>query len=184
VTLRAQISRYIGGGAAAIFLARMNNTTDDEEGNAAIEAQAADAYDFARWDKGVAVSDLTRLAYKIAGGREEFHLYFSVKKTAALRRCVFAVLQCGGGWLEAGWDGAFYLTGSDGVRLDIAEDVTLPDYLTFGVSQGAKERAFYFKRINTLPGSPELGERILSACADAPPIGAFHTLYFYKGEST
>lgn len=184
VELRAQISRYLGGDAETLFLARMNGTTDDEEGNLAIEAQDAETYAFARWDKGLEVSDMTRLAYQIADGREAFHLYFSVKKTAALSRCVFAVLKCGDGWLEAGWDGAFYLTGSDGVRIAVEEDISLPDYITFGISQGAEERAFYLKHINTLPGSVESGERVLAGYADTPPIGAFNTLYFYKGETT
>lgn len=184
VVLRAQIARYVGGGTTALFLARLNETLTDEDGHEPVISQHADVFDFARFDKGLVVEDLTRLAYTYTSKVTKFGFIFNVKMMQDFNRCVLAVLKGDDGWLEIGWRrGAFYMDGSDGTTMSLAVPVEAPDYLTFGISQDDTARHLYIKSMNTLPVSIRAGftDNIYTASIDAPPIGVFTKVSFYKG---
>lgn len=186
VVLRAQIARYVGGGTTALFLARLNAVLTDEDGHEPVESQHADVFDYARFDKGLVVEDLTRLRYTYTSKVTQFGFIFNVKIMRDLGRCVLAILSGDAGWLEVGYDHGFYLRGSDGVRMDIDVDITAPDYLTFGISQGETTRSFYIKSMNTLPSASTIREGFTDSTyetsVETPPIGVFTDVSFYKGE--
>lgn len=184
VVLRAQIARFVGGGVTALFLARFNETLTDEDGHEPAISQHADVFDFARFDKGLVVEDLTRLAYTYTSKVTKFGFIFNVKMMQDFSRCVLAILKGNNGWLEIGWRrGSFYMDGSDGKSVQLSVPVEAPDYLTFGISQDDTTRHLYIKSMNTLPVSirAEFTDSIYTASIDAPPIGVFTKVSFYKG---
>lgn len=182
VSLKAQISRYVGGDSADIFMALLNGTLTDIAGKEPEEAQHADTYDYGRYDIGLKADDLTRLKYGFSNESSTFGFIFHIKIMNVPERTVFAKLTADdGGWLEVGYDGKFYIYGSDGKRAECEIAARAPDWLSIGITQSQTERSIYISNLNTMPTSGTgFEETVFTGSVEAAPIGIFSKIQFYK----
>lgn len=182
ISLRAQISRYIGGGTNDLFLAMLNGVLTDNNENEPIESQHANVYDYGRFDLGLVADDLTRLKYTFTNVSETFGFIFHLKIMNPMARSVLAKLTTADGkWMEIGYDGVFYIEGSDGKRAECEAKTGAPDWLSFGVSQSQTERTLYLSNLNVMPsGGGGFEEAVFSGSVEAAPIGIFTGIQFYK----
>lgn len=180
VQLRAQIARFVGKDTQDLFLANLNGTLDSSDGVKPVESQHADEYDFARFDIGLVADDLTRLKYNFTNPSQTFGFVFNIKISKDPGRCVFARLLSDNGWLDIGYDGKFYVEGSDGKRAEISMETNTPDYLSFGVSQDEEERTLFLANLNTLPNQGSAFDtNVVSDTVKAAPVGIITSIQFY-----
>lgn len=181
VSIKSQIARYTGDSSNSLFIANLNGTLKDSKGNLPVESQNADSYDYGRYDLGLSADDLTRLKYSLKSTSKTFGFIFHIKVLNGVGRSVFARLSCENGWLEIGYDGVFYVEGSDGKRAECYAEIRSPDYISFGISQSETERAIYISNINIYPSlEREFEENVYEGRVEAAPIGSFDTIQFYK----
>lgn len=177
--VRSYLAEYIGMGTRDLLLASLESTTDDDSGNAAAEAVHADTFTYGRWNTGLSVEQLTKLSYDYEG-TETFHAQFVIRLSETPTWCTIAVFSNGTDWLELGYDGGFYLKGSDGKENRVTPSVSSSDCITFSISQGAEIRALRLCITSLSNGRDTLYESTINAA----PIGAFTNVRFYRGELT
>lgn len=209
VQLRAQIARSVSTAAEDLFLIPLAGDLLSTTGVGPVESQHADTYDYGRYDLGLETDSLTRLKYNFSNHSERFGFIFHIKVMDVTTRCVFAKIlfdvsllttatstfpltdvraqqpckrfSISGGYIEIGYDGAFYAEDSNGVRMELQAAARSPDWLSFGLSQSADTRTLYLSNLNTLPTeSSDFQSEIYTAQIEAAPMGAPTGIQFYK----
>lgn len=209
VELRAQISRFTGADSEDVFLIPLNGSLETISGEEPTDSQQADTYDYGRYDLGLVVNDLTRLKYAFKNQSETFGFIFHIKVLNLPKRCIFAKISydvtsvavknmdypltddtcaqpvktysASNGWLEIGYDGAFYAEDSNGNRLELDASVRSPDWLSFGLSQDSSTRTLFLKNMNVLPTDHSgFEESVFQSSANYGPLGVPTAVQFYK----
>lgn len=113
----------------------MDGTLTSSNGIAPTEAQHADTFGAARWNQGLLLSPITRLAYP-TDGLTAFGLAFHLVCTTAPPTCEIVSLCGADGRLTLRYDGSsFALIGTDNVTVRIPYTTEARDYLTIGIEQ-------------------------------------------------
>ncbi len=143
-------------------------TTDD---HAPTEAQHASAFRTARWNQGLSVTPLTRLAYQV-DSLETFALVFHLTADTLPADCEIVSLASDDGTLTLRYDsGAFILIGTDGIAVRLPYTTEVRDFLAIGIEQTTTERTL---RLASLAHETDRKQT-----ATAPPIGAITTIAWY-----
>lgn len=172
--VRQQIARYTGKSSYDIESVQLDGSLIADSGNDPLESLHATEFRQGRWAEGLFVSDLTHLSYALPKMTQRFSLVCFLKKTEELEDCILLTLRGAASFLWLGYDArqkCFYLTGSDGKRLEAAVDALQRDWLTFGISQGPEVRRLFVHSF--CKQKTGMGE------AKAGPMGPFETLYCY-----
>lgn len=175
-TFRQEIAFANDSNPARIFDAELKGNLRTEAGEVPFENANADNFLMGRWDLGVQIQPLTKLAYEVPLVTTQFGLTFYLKMTEAMPDTILVTLMDrSDNYLVLGFNAQvqkFYLTGSDGVEIFLpytAENII--EIFTFGITQTATERRLYVHSYNR--------EQVYSEFAAASPITTFNQLYCY-----
>lgn len=151
VNVKHQIARYIGPSTYDIEIFGLNNTTTGDKQTIATEVKHADDFRMGRWHTGLYVGDLTKLAWNV-NITKVFSLVFYLKTTEKMTDCILMTLRNEASFLLLGYSrqaNVFYLSDSNGNDLKTQIDLTERDWLTFGISQGSKNRSLFVSSLGT-----------------------------------
>ena len=151
VNVKHQIARYIGPSTYDIEIFGLNNTTTGDKQTIATEVKHADDFRMGRWHTGLYVGDLTKLAWNV-NITKVFSLVFYLKTTEKMTDCILMTLRNEASFLLLGYSrqaNVFYLSDSNGNDLKTQIDLTERDWLTFGISQGRKNRSLFVSSLGT-----------------------------------
>lgn len=118
----------------------MAGTTSATDGTAPIEDAHTDTYDVARWDRGLVLTPLTRLAYATEP-TDVFTLIFHLTADTDLSTCEIVTMSGADGALTLRYrDGRFCLTATDGHTISLTYRPQADDHLTLALSQSPTQR--------------------------------------------
>lgn len=169
------IAERLEKGFESVLEASLNGTTETVSKDKPVESQHCDEYVYARWFKGIKQDELTRLTYEIKPTVTTFSFLFNIKMTTDIKPCTIALIKGDGGKLLLSYRDGFLLEGSDGNDMYLPLKITPNDMITFGITQSKKSRTLYIKKLDAI-----LSENVYSKTINAPPIGVFNTVQFYK----
>ena len=169
------IAERLEKGLESVLEVSLNGTTETVNKEKPVESQHCDEYVYARWFKGIKQNELTRLKYEIKPTVTTFSFLFNIKMTTDITSCTIALIHGDGGELLLSYRDGFLLEGSDGNNIYMPFKVTPNDMITFGISQGENSRTLYVKKLDAI-----LSENVYSKAINAPPVGAFNMVQFYK----
>lgn len=150
VSLKKQIARYTGKNTD-YFNALTDGTTAAKNGTVLDEHNVT--FDYARFDKGALITDITRLEYS-CDIPETYSMCFWMKKSTPFDDCIIITLKSTktGNTLYIGYDKhykRFYV--KDNVQdkmLFLEIDTTERDWVFIGISQSVNTRMLFVKEIN------------------------------------
>lgn len=157
----------------ALVEASLDEDLQTMAGEEPAEHVHCDAFDYARWRKGLKQNELTRLAYKLPTGVSMFSLTFNIKLVNSLEPSTIASIGGEHGAIYLRYDDGLVLVGSDGLSQKLSLKPSTMDAISIGVSQSDTERTLYAFNNNSTLKEPTQYKTI-----KAPPIGIMTTVRF------
>lgn len=157
----------------ALVEASLDEDLQTMAGEEPAEHVHCDAFDYARWRKGLKQGELTRLAYKLPTGVSTFSLTFNIKLVNSLEPSTIASIGGEHGAIYLRYDDGLVLVGSDGLSQKLSLKPSTMDAIAIGVSQSDTERTLYAFNNNSTLKEPTQYKTI-----KAPPIGIMTTVRF------
>lgn len=157
----------------ALVEASLDEDLQTMAGEEPAEHVHCDAFDYARWKKGLKQNELTRLAYKLPTGVSTFSLTFNIKLVNSLEPSTIASIGGEHGAIYLRYDDGLVLVGSDGLSQKLSLKPSTMDAISIGVSQSDTERTLYAFNNNST-----LKELTQYKTIKAPPIGIMTTVRF------
>lgn len=157
----------------ALVEASLDEDLQTMAGEEPAEHVHCDAFDYARWRKGLKQNELTRLAYKLPTGVSTFSLTFNIKLVNSLEPSTIASIGGEHGTIYLRYDDGLVLVGSDGLSQKLSLKPSTMDAISIGVSQSDTERTLYAFNNNSTLKEPTQYKTI-----KAPPIGIMTTVRF------
>lgn len=171
-----EIKTYIADKNAdksALIEAPLDENLQTMAGEEPTEHIHCDAFDYARWTKGLKQNELTRLAYKLPIGASTFSLTFNIKILNSFEPSAIASIGGTHGTIYLRYDDGLVLVGSDGLSQKLSLKPSIMDIIAIGVSQSDTERTLFALNNNAvLQGTAQY------KTIKAPPIGIMTAVRF------
>lgn len=149
----------------------MDGTLTSAKDDAPTEAQHADTFCPARWNRGLSISPITRLAYSV-DSLDTFSLVFHLTTDAPPADCEIVSLAGDNAALTLRYtNGAFTLIGTDNITVRLPYTTEARDFLALGIEQTATARTL---RLASLTHKTDRKQT-----AAAPPCMSLTTIAWY-----
>ncbi|MBQ5587895.1 MAG: hypothetical protein IIU73_04695 [Selenomonadales bacterium] len=149
----------------------MDGTLSSSADIAPTEAQHADTFLSARWNQGLLLSPITRLAYE-TDATATFGMVFHLTTDTQPPDCEIVSLRGADGTLTLRYDnGAFTLIGTDDIAVRLPYTTATRDFLALGIEQTATARTL---RLASLAQQTDRKQT-----TDAPPCMTMTTIAWY-----
>lgn len=173
--VKTYIATKMSTGSDVDLAASLNGNLLTVTGEEPSVSDHADKFDYGRWFKGLSMGELTRLKYTIPNPTAQFSFTFSLKIDSGITPCTLFTLTGDNCSLELFYKKSMYLIGSDGKTIKLDMDIPTHGVISIGVSQTSSKRSLFLKLSNTVLATGAKEQTI-----EAPPLGTFKYLSFYK----